>query len=142
MKAFLKYILLLALILVSLSSICKDDEGTGDTLYENVTVAEAFQLIQDNADNPDFVILDVRTPGEFAGGHIESAVNIDFYADSFKTDLNRLDKNKTYLIYCRSGNRSGKTLTMMRELKFRNVYEMKDGIKQWKKESLPIVNET
>ena len=68
-------------------------------IIENVTPQEAFTLIQDNRDNPDFVIIDVRTPGEFAGGYIEGAINIDFYSETFRDELNRLDKNKTYLIY-------------------------------------------
>ena len=56
-------------------------------------VEEAYNLIQDNENNPDFVILDVRTPGEFSSGHIEDAVNMDYFSESFRDDLDELDKN-------------------------------------------------
>ena len=107
-------------------------------IIENITPQEAFTLIQDNQDNPDFVILDVRTPEEFANGYIENAINLDYYSDTFRDELNKLDKNKTYLIYCRSGNRSGKALNIMEELNFREVYNMMGGIIQWEAEGFPI----
>ena len=109
-------------------------------ITENITPQEAFTLIQDNQDNPDFVILDVRTPEEFADGHIENAINLDYYSETFRDELNKLDKNKKYLIYCRSGNRSGKTLNIMERLNFREVYNMLGGIIQWEAEGLPTTN--
>ena len=89
---------------------------------------EVFTLIQENQNNPDFAIIDVRTPEEFAEGYIENADNIDFYSETFWDELNQLDKNKTYLIYCQSGNRSGRTLDIMAELNFEEVYNMLGGI--------------
>jgi len=106
-------------------------------IIENITPQEAFTLIQDNKNNPDFVIIDVRTPGEFAEGHIENAINIDFHSETFTDKLDNLDKNKTYLIYCRSGGRSGNALDIMAELNFREGYNMLDGITGWKTEGLP-----
>jgi len=107
-------------------------------IIENITPQEAFTLIQDNQDNPDFAILDVRTPEEFADGHIENAINLDYHSEIFRDELNKLDKNKTYLIYCRSGNRSGKALDIMEELNFREAYNMTGGIIQWEAEGFPI----
>lgn len=130
MKNAAQSTLLLILGLLILSSICNDNE-TGDTLFENVTVIEAHQLIQDNANNPDFIILDVRTQSEFAGGHIENAVNIDFNAEDFRDQLDALDKENIYLVYCRSGNRSGQAMDIMRDLEFRRVYNMLGGINDW-----------
>ncbi len=72
----------------------------------NVSVVDARDLITANAGNKDFVILDVRTPQEFAEGHIINAVNLDINSKSFRDDLKKLDKNKTYLVYCRTGMRS------------------------------------
>ncbi|MBA7472978.1 Thiosulfate sulfurtransferase GlpE [subsurface metagenome] len=112
---------------------------TPTQIIENVTPQEAFALIQDNQGNPDFVIIDVRTPEEFAEAHIENAINIDFYAQTFRDELDRLDKNKTYLIYCRSGNRSGNALDIMTELNFREVYHISDGITKWQAAGLPVV---
>ncbi len=106
-------------------------------IIENITPQEAFTLIQDNQNNPNFVIIDVRTPEEVADGYIENAVNIDFYSETFRDEINRLDKDKTYLIYCRSGNRSVKALNIMEELNFQEVYNMSGGIIKWKAEGLP-----
>jgi rhodanese-related sulfurtransferase len=79
----------------------------------------------------------VRTPDEFAEEHIENATNIDFYSETFRDMLNTLDKNKTYLIYCRSGARSGSTLDIMAELNFEEVYNMSGGMIEWNAEGLP-----
>ena len=106
---------------------------------EDVTPQEAYTLIQENQDNPDFVIIDVRTPKEFAEGHIEDAINIDFYSETFPDELNILNKNKTYLIYCRSGGRSGGALTIMESLYFKEVHNMTGGIIQWQAEGFPTV---
>ena len=106
-------------------------------IIENITPEEAYILIQENKDNSNFVILDVRTPEEFLGEYIENAVNLDYYSDTFRNDLDKLDKNKTYLIYCRSGRRSENALNIMKELDFREVYNMLGGIIKWKSEGLP-----
>ena len=105
---------------------------------QTITAREAFDLVQDNEGNPEFVVLDVRTPEEFAEGHLENAVNIDFNADSFRDNLNRLDKGNTYLIYCRSGNRSAQALATMNDLDFGDVYDM-GGIIDWTAEGFPVV---
>jgi rhodanese-related sulfurtransferase len=82
---------------------------------KDITNAEALEMIQNNSTNPDFVLLDVRTPDEFSSGHIENASLLDFYSPTFSEDLDKLDKNKTYLVYCRTGNRSAKSADMMIE---------------------------
>ena len=106
---------------------------------EDISPQEAFTLIQNNQNNPDFIIIDVRTREEFTGGHIENATNIDFYSETFRDMLNNLDKNKTYLIYCRSGGRSGSTLDIMAGLNFKEVYNILGGMLQWKSEGFPTV---
>lgn len=84
----------------------------------------------------NLVILDVRTPKEFDQGHIEKAINIDFYSSSFKKDLSRLDRKKSYLVYCRSGNRSMQALKIMKELGFGKVASMTGGIIKWQNAGL------
>ncbi|RLC62424.1 MAG: rhodanese-like domain-containing protein [Chloroflexi bacterium] len=106
-------------------------------IIEDITPQEAFTLIQNNQNHPDFVIIDVRTREEFAEEHIENAINIDYYAESFQDELNNLDKDKTYLVYCRSGKRSRNALDTMKELNFREAYNMSGGIIQWTAEGLP-----
>jgi len=106
-------------------------------IIKNITPEGAYILIKENKDNPNFTILDVRTPEEFLGEYMENAVNLDYYSDTFRNDLDKLDKNKTYLIYCRSGRRSENALNIMKELDFREVYNMLGGIIKWKSEGLP-----
>lgn len=114
------------------------EEKTVVQIIKDISVQEAYDLIRENKDNQSFIIIDVRTPEEFANGHIENAVNLDYYSEKFRDELNELDKGKTYLIYCRSGNRSGKALSIMEELAFREVYNILGGIIQWKAEGYPL----
>lgn len=108
-------------------------------VLEDVTPAEANTLILVNRDNPDFILLDVRTLLEYLTGHIQGAVNLDFYSASFRDELDSRDKDLAYLIYCRSGNRSGQALIIMEELGFMEVYNLSGGIVQWQEEGFPIV---
>lgn len=108
-------------------------------IIETITSQEAFSLIKENQKNPEFVILDVRTQPEFAEGYIENAINIDYYSNTFRDELNKLDKNNTYLIYCRSGSRSGKALDIMGGLNFKEVYNVSGGIIAWNAEGMPTV---
>ncbi len=86
----------------------------------------------------DLVVLDVRTPEEFSEGHLDSAINIDFYEADFGTNLANLDKDVPYVLYCRSGNRSGTTAQEMRSLGFTEVYEVDGGILSWLDSGLPL----
>ncbi len=108
-------------------------------IAEDITPEEAFTLIQANQQSPDFTIIDVRTPEEFAQGHLENAVNIDFYSAAFSDEIGALDKNRTYLIYCRSGARSSQALGLMAVLHFAEVYNISGGITAWQAAGLPIV---
>ncbi len=107
--------------------------------FKKLPPREANALIDRNKGNERFVVLDVRTPDEFSSGHIEGSVNVDFYGPGFQVELGKLDKSKTYLVYCRTGNRSDTTLQMMQELAFTDVYELEGGIKAWAEAGLPVV---
>ena len=100
---------------------------------------EAFVLMEDYRYDDNFVIMDVRTPEEYADGHIEKAINLDYYSETFEDELNQLDKDNIYLIYCRTGGRSGLALDIMAELSFREVYNMLGGIEEWEAAKLPTV---
>ena len=86
------------------------------------------------------VILDVRTPGEFMTGHIQGAQNIDFESGSFESQIESLDKNGTYAVYCRSGNRSGQAVKVMQDAGFKNIYNLDGGVIDWANSGLPLVN--
>ena len=88
---------------------------------KELAVAEAKELIRKNHNNPRFVILDVRTPEEFAEEHLPGALNIDIYADDFEERIRKLDLHKTYLVHCKSGGRSRAAVELMLERGFTDV---------------------
>jgi len=104
-----------------------------------VSAKEAADLIDKHNGDDEFAILDIRTPGEFQSGHLAKSIPIDFYSQTFADQLNRLDKTKTYLVYCRTGNRSTKSLELFKKLKFQKVYHMASGISAWKSEGFTVV---
>jgi rhodanese-related sulfurtransferase len=108
-------------------------------ISESITAQEAFSLIQENQDNQNFVIIDLRFPESFAYEHIENAINLDYYSENFQEELDMLDKNKIYLIYCLNGTQSRSALDMMAELGFKEVYKISGGLNQWKEEGLPTI---
>lgn len=91
------------------------------------------------AEETDEIIIDIRTAPEFANGIIEGAINIDFYSPTFADDLNALDKDVHYVIYCRSGNRTGQSLRTFSELGFTQVTDVGGGIVNWSNAGLPVV---
>lgn len=88
---------------------------------KELAAVEAKELIQKNRNNPQFVILDVRTPEEFKEEHLPRAVNIDIYADDFEEKISQLDHTKTYLVHCKSGSRSRAAVELMVDLGFMDV---------------------
>ena len=78
------------------------------------------------------VILDVRTEEEVDEGYIPNAVHIDFYmGQGFIEEVEKLDKSKSYYVYCRSGNRSGQACTIMNQLGFNSAYNLMGGFMEW-----------
>ena len=133
-------LLLIFLFLYGCEESNKNPAGPqNEPVYKDVTVQEAYALIMDNKGNGNFIILDVRTPQEYVSGHLEDAINIDYYSPTFQESLATLDKDKTYLLYCRTGARSSQAFEMMKEMDFKNIYNMLGGIVAWISEELPTV---
>jgi rhodanese-related sulfurtransferase len=124
---------LLSLTLLLLAGYAALASGAAD----HVGPREAAKLMQENAENRNFVVVDVRTPGEFSRGHLNGALLVDYNSPDFRQEIARLDRTKTYLVYCRTGNRSTRAVAIMEELGFRNVYHMDGGIVQWEADGLP-----
>jgi phage shock protein E len=87
---------------------------------------------------PGTIVLDVRTPAEYAIGHLAQAQNIDIEASDFANQIAALDKNATYAVYCRSGNRSGTALEQMTAAGFTHVYDLAGGIGAWQNMGRPM----
>lgn len=124
-----RLIALLLFVLTALPSLAAPEVRT-------LTIEETKALLQ----NPpaDLIILDVRTDKEFAAGHLQKAVNIDFFGPRFERELRALDKDKPYLVYCRTQSRSGSAVEIMQQEGFKNITLMKGGFVDWSKENLPI----
>ena len=101
---------------------------------------EASSLIQINIDNPDFVIIDVHPARYYERGYIEGAVNISLDIENpsvFQNKLKSLAKSKTYLTYCQDG--CGAPARIMKELNFKNIYDIEGGYSRWLEKGLPII---
>ena len=103
---------------------------------QDVSATEAAELLKNN---PEIRVLDVRTGFEFNRGHLKDAVNINYYSWSFEKQLAELDKNVTWLLHCRTGVRSSKTLPLMKAAGFTSVIHLTDGIVDWFDAGLPVV---
>jgi rhodanese-related sulfurtransferase len=109
--------------------------STTTTGATNMNVSEFSKKITESG----VVVLDVRTPGEFAEGYIEGAQNIDFQSGNFENEIAALDKNVTYAVYCRSGNRSGQAAKIMHDAGFHEVYNLDGGVIDWANEGMLLV---
>ncbi|MBI5798698.1 MAG: rhodanese-like domain-containing protein [Candidatus Yonathbacteria bacterium] len=99
----------------------------------NITPEEANKIIESGKAK----VIDVRTPAEFANGHIPGATNIDIYDRSFPEKVKELDSSAVYVVNCQSGGRSARACSMMNELGFVATMNLEGGITAWKKEGLP-----
>jgi rhodanese-related sulfurtransferase len=107
-----------------------ETQATTTAGYQDLDVAAFKAKMAD----PGIVLMDVRTPEETAQGMIEGAMQLDFRNPNFESEVDKLDKDKTYLIYCRSGNRSGQACKMMAGKGFRHLYNLQGGYIDWSKE--------
>lgn len=130
---------ILSLALLSSSVLTACATGSSLTVVTDVTAARAFALIEENRSNPAFSIVDVRTPEEFAEGHIAGAANVDFGARDFREQIGNLERDGIYLVYCRTGNRSSQAIDVMKDLDFERIYHLARGITEWTAAGLEVV---
>lgn len=118
--------ILLTMVFALLATACG---GGTDSGIRTASADEAADVL---ADPPEgLVVLDVRTPEEFDAGHLAGATMIDFYETGFSAQIADLDRDAPYLMYCRTGNRSGQTRALMESLGFTNVIDVEGGIVAW-----------
>jgi rhodanese-related sulfurtransferase len=107
--------------------------------YPNLSPAETRDMIAKRSGDPDFVLLDVRTREEFDAERIAGAVIVDYRSPSFREQVAKLDRGKSYVVYCRTGHRTSGAVKVMRELGIPNVYVFSGGITKWKEAGFPTV---
>lgn len=123
-----------AILAVALAA-CSD----GATATSGVRVADAQDVAELIEDEPERIVIDVRTPAEYAEGHLEGAVLVDYNAPDFADRIAEFDPEAEYVIYCRSGNRSAGARDVMTDLGFADVVDVEGGIIAWNQAGLPIV---
>lgn len=126
MKTFSFLALAAALSLTSLSAAEPVD----------VSVDKAAGML---ASGEKVTVLDVRTPEEYADGHLKDAVNIDYNGSDFEARIAKLDPEKPYLVHCAAGGRSGKSMELFKKLKFKKIYHLVDGYNGWTDAGKPVV---
>jgi rhodanese-related sulfurtransferase len=110
--------------------------GSDTAVVETVDPGTADDILAESGT----VLLDIRTPEEFVEARIDGAVNIDFYAADFADQIGALDRDTEYVVYCRSGNRSGQAMDLFRDLGFTAVHEIDGGIVNWIQAGLATVS--
>jgi rhodanese-related sulfurtransferase len=131
----MKSILFAAVLSIVSVACAQNNESTSET-----TVNSEISQIAKDLDANEFkekiesnkgIVLDVRTADEVAEGKIDGAINIDFYSDNFKDEVAKLDKEQPVYVYCRSGGRSGKSMKILKDMGFTEVYNLLGGYGNW-----------
>lgn len=122
------YIFALTLGLISCSNTTIKEQNMPSTLIKQIKVSELNDLTKVN----NTIFLDVRTDEEFSTGFIPDAIHINYYDDNFENKLQKLDKTKSYVVYCKSGMRSQKASELMKTLGFKSIYNLTGGYSRWK----------
>ncbi|MFM2224352.1 MAG: hypothetical protein RJA07_554 [Bacteroidota bacterium] len=115
---------------------CQNSNSTTKKINETISVDEFQKKLNPSSTS---LLIDVRTPEEYIGGHLQNSININYNDADFKTKIEKLDKSKPIFIYCLSGGRSSNAATDMSEMGFIEIYNMKGGIISWRNANLPIV---
>mgnify|MGYP001025515562 CR=1 FL=1 len=104
--------------------------------YGNIDVIEFSNLVK----NENHVVIDVRTPQEKADGDIPGSQLINLFDPSFAQNIDALDRDKTYIVFCRSGNRSKSACSLMAKKGFEKLYNLKGGIFGWNQYQAQLKN--
>jgi len=122
MKKVLYFAIPIILIFVA-SRIYRSNSTESNSAYCNLSAKEYVEI-----DTKEAIILDVRTQQEFDYGHLENAIVIDIYKKSFRDEVNKLDKSKTYYVYCKTGIRSRNAVNYMLQSGFKKVCNLEGGL--------------
>jgi len=143
---FASSVLILSTLAATLGSAAEPKQNSGSSEKSSAAAPSTAKAYKDASvdqfdklrSNTNAVVVDVRTPEEFASGHIPGATNIDINSLDFDKKVARLDKSKTYLVNCTSGGRSARACGKLSKLEFPNCYNLVGGIHAWEKAGKPV----
>lgn len=104
--------------------------GTPNLQGQSKLNPNAFESLL--AKDKSIQLVDVRTPEEYAAGHLEGAQLMDFYDSNFAAQLGKLDKTKPVAVYCAAGGRSGSAAEQLTKMGFKQVYDLAGGMRAWR----------
>jgi rhodanese-related sulfurtransferase len=131
-------IVLIAMLCISLAS-CGQKQNENSTAQDSASKISLISPEALNSANKDILLIDVRTPEEYASGHLENSININFRAGNFKDLIAELDTNQDVYVYCKVGGRSASAARLMEDMGFKKIYDLKGGIIQWEKDGFKKV---
>lgn len=134
----IKNIFLMSLIMISFAACSQQQKGKSSTANTQSGGLISPAVFNEKLQKEKGVLIDVRTPGEYKKGHLKGARLLDIFSDNFETEIDKLDKNATYFVYCAAGGRSGECAELMQKKGFKKVYDMDGGIRKWQSEGLPV----
>ena len=108
-------------------------------IFESNEINEISDIQFTEIQDTDYILVDVRTAEEYESGHIQDAVNFDFYSESFQNDILILDKSSSIVLYCRTQNRSTKTANYLIENGYKEIIVLEGGITSWVKKGNDLV---
>lgn len=118
---------------------CADEAVTGSAKASVPAVLAVDPAkAADHLKKGNVIVLDIRTPAEFAQGHLHGATNIDFTAKDFNDRVGKLDRDKTYLLHCATGRRSTLSLPTFEKQGFKSILHLEGGIKAWREAGQPL----
>lgn len=116
------------------------EESSSKYLVNDIRIEMAAEMVKNYQENNELLILDVRNEIEYNNGCIEDAINLNYYDSNFKKMIKLMDKQKIYLVYCKSGIRSKKAVELMSGMGFKKIYHMFEGIEGWKDQHLKLID--
>ncbi|TJY37379.1 rhodanese-like domain-containing protein [Pontimicrobium aquaticum] len=131
----MKRLLFVVIAIVALNYGCKEEK---QPISSNTIELISPQEMQEISQMEDVQLIDVRTPKEYKEGYIEGFQNIDFFSDTFSQEIEKLDKSKPVIVYCRSGRRSSDCAKQLKEEGFVKIYDLEGGITKWEFEGYEI----
>jgi len=126
MKKLILLFLVVQFVTLGCTSNSNNSTATGGMVDLDPTAFKA------KMEGPNTIVLDVRTPKEIAAGKIPGAFDLDVQNPEFKSQVEKLDKAKTYLVYCKRGGRSARACSILEKAGFEKIYNLKGGYDGWK----------